>query len=30
MQVSVRPVYDESRKIVAVEAMMKPLPEGTA
>lgn len=30
MQVSVRPVYDESRKIVAVEAMMSPLPEGGA
>ena len=28
VQVSVRPVYDASRKIVAVEAMMSPLPEG--
>jgi PAS domain S-box-containing protein len=30
VQVSVRPVYDESRKIVAVEAMMSPLPSGAA
>ena len=28
LQISVRPVYDESRKIVAVEAMMSPLPAG--
>jgi PAS domain S-box-containing protein len=28
VQVSVRPVYDESRKIVAVEAVMSPLPSG--
>lgn len=28
MQVSVRAVYDERRQIVAVEAMMNPLPEG--
>ena len=26
VQISVRPVYDESREIVAVEAMMSPLP----
>jgi PAS domain S-box-containing protein len=30
VQVSVRPVYDESRKIVAVEAVMSPLPSGAA
>lgn len=30
VQISVRPVYDESRKIVAVEAMMSPLPAGAA
>src|SRR5690349_10743679 len=28
VQISVRPVYDESGKIVAVEAMMSPLPAG--
>ena len=28
LQVSVRPVYDEGRKIVAVEAVMSPLPAG--
>jgi len=28
LQISVRPVYDESRKIVAVEAVMSPLPAG--
>src|SRR5262249_2202143 len=26
VQISLRPVYDDSRKIVAVEAMMSPLP----
>jgi PAS domain S-box-containing protein len=30
VQVSVRPVYDESQKIVAVEAVMSPLPTGAA
>jgi PAS domain S-box-containing protein len=28
VQISVRPVYDESQRIVAVEAMMSPLPSG--
>jgi PAS domain S-box-containing protein len=28
VQVSVRPVYDEGQKIVAVEAVMSPLPSG--
>jgi PAS domain S-box-containing protein len=28
LQISVRPVYDESQKIVAVEALMSPLPAG--
>ena len=28
LQISVRPVYDGSRKIIAVEAMMSPLPSG--
>ena len=28
LQISVRPVYDGSRKIIAVEALMRPLPAG--
>jgi PAS domain S-box-containing protein len=28
LQISVRPVYDGSQRIVAVEAMMSPLPSG--
>jgi PAS domain S-box-containing protein len=30
LQISVRPVYDGSQGIVAVEAMMSPLPSGAA
>ena len=28
LQISVRPVYDENQKIVAVEALVSPLPSG--
>lgn len=30
VQISLRPVHDDSGKIVAVEALMSPLPAGTA